>query len=86
MALVGVVAVQVLRGPSAVQGFTVDESRWIATSRYFSITFLDRDLFGPDWQPNYMVYPHPPVARFLTGFGLWLEGWRPDQKVQAPTT
>ena len=72
-----VAAVLVLRGPSVNQGFTVDESRWIATSRYFWITFVDRDLFGPAWQPNYIVYTHPPVARYLIGFGLWLQGWQP---------
>jgi 4-amino-4-deoxy-L-arabinose transferase-like glycosyltransferase len=61
------------------QPFSIDESRWIATSRYFWITFVDRDLFGPAWQPNYLVYTHPPVARYVIGFGLWLQGWRPDQ-------
>jgi hypothetical protein len=79
IAVVLLAAVLVLRGPSISQGFTVDESRWIATSRYFWITFVDRDLFGPAWQPNYLVYTHPPVARYLIGFGLWLQGWTPDQ-------
>lgn len=77
--LVSVLAFLVLRGPSVDQAFTVDESRWIATSRYFWITFIDRDPFGPAWQPNYLVYTHPPVARYLIGFGLWLQGWHPDQ-------
>src|SRR5215204_1158071 len=77
--LVAVAAVFVLRGPSVSQAFSIDESRWIATSRYFWITFVDRDLFGPAWQPNYLVYTHPPVARYLIGFGLWLQGWSPDQ-------
>src|SRR5262245_33342410 len=77
--LVAAVAFLVLRGPSVNQGFTVDESRWIATSRYFWITFVDRDLSGPAWQPNYLVYTHPPVARYVIGFGLWLQGWTPDQ-------
>ena len=77
--LVAVVAVLVLRGPSVNQPFSIDESRWIATSRYFWITFVERDLFGPAWQPNYLVYTHPPVARYLIGFGLWLQGWSPDQ-------
>lgn len=79
VALVAVAAVLVLRGPSVSQGFTIDESRWISTSRYFWITFVDRDLFGPAWQPNYLVYTHPPVARYVIGFGLWLQGWSPDQ-------
>jgi 4-amino-4-deoxy-L-arabinose transferase-like glycosyltransferase len=74
-----VAAIVALRGPSVDQGFTVDESRWIATSRYFWITFVDRDLQGPAWQPNYLVFTHPPVARYLIGFGLWLQGWSPDQ-------
>ena len=77
--LVALAAVLVLRGPSVSQSFSVDESRWIATSRYFWITFVDRDLFGPAWQPNYLVYTHPPVARYVIGFGLWLQGWQPDQ-------
>src|SRR5215216_5176388 len=77
--LVAVAAVLVLRGPSVNQAFTIDESRCIATSRYFWITFVDRDLFGPAWQPNYLVYTHPPVARYLIGFVLWLQGWSPDQ-------
>lgn len=77
--VVAVAAVLVLRGPSFRQGFTVDESRWIATSNYFWITFVERDLFGPYWQPNYLVYTHPPVARYIIGFGLWLQGWTPDQ-------
>ncbi len=61
------------------QDFSIDESRWIATSRYFWITIIDRDLFGPDWRPNYIVLTHPPVARYLIGFGLWLQGWTPEQ-------
>ncbi|HZO26269.1 MAG TPA: phospholipid carrier-dependent glycosyltransferase [Chloroflexota bacterium] len=79
LVLVVAVAVLVLRGPSDSQGFSIDESRWIATSRYFWITFVDRDLFGPAWQPNYLVYTHPPVARYVIGFGLWLQGWAPEQ-------
>jgi 4-amino-4-deoxy-L-arabinose transferase-like glycosyltransferase len=78
LALVTVASVLALRGPSAEQEFSVDESRWIATSRYFWITFIDHDLFGPEWQPNYIVYTHPPVARYVFGFGLWLQGWSPD--------
>src|SRR5918994_6027277 len=60
------------------QQFSVDESRWIATSRYFWITFVDRDPLGPAWQPNYLVLTHPPVARYIIGFGLWLQGWSTD--------
>ncbi len=74
-----VVSVAVLRQPALGQRFTVDESRWIATSRYFWTTFVERDLFGPAWQPNYLVLTQPPVARYLIGFGLWLQGWSPDQ-------
>lgn len=74
-----VAAVLVLRGPAVDQAFTVDESRWIATSRYFWITFVDRNLFGPAWQPNYIVYTHPPVGRYVIGFGLWLQGWDPEK-------
>ena len=55
LVLVAVAALLVLRGPSVDQAFSVDESRWIATSRYFWITFVDRDLFGPAWQPNWSV-------------------------------
>lgn len=69
----------VLRGPAVSQSFSIDESRWIATSRYFWITFLDRDLFGSAWQPNYIVMTHPPVARYIIGYGLWLQGWQPDE-------
>src|SRR4051812_725400 len=74
-----VVAAGVLRGPSLSQRFTIDESRWIATSRYFWITFVQRDLFGPGGAPSYIVLPQPPVARYAIGFGLWLQGWRDDQ-------
>src|SRR5687767_13206333 len=56
-----------LRHLALTQRFTVDESRWIATSRYFWITFLDRDLFGDAWRPNYIVLTHPPVARYVVG-------------------
>src|SRR6188508_921104 len=79
LVVVAVAALLVLRGPSVDQAFSVDESRWIATSRHFWITFVDRDLFGPAWQPNYLVYTHPPMARYVIGFGLWLQGWSPDQ-------
>jgi hypothetical protein len=79
LAAVVLAAFLLLRGQATSQGFSVDESRWIATSRYFWITFIDRDLFGPAWQPSYIVYTHPPVARYLIGFGLWLQGWTPDQ-------
>jgi hypothetical protein len=68
-----------LRHLALTQRFTVDESRWIATSRYFWITFLDRDVFGEAWRPNYIVLTHPPVARYVIGFGLWLQGWSPDR-------
>src|SRR5205823_1256939 len=34
---------------------------------------------GPAWRPSYIVLTHPPVARYLIGFGLWLQGWQPDQ-------
>jgi hypothetical protein len=73
------VSVAVLYRQAERQPFSVDESRWISTSRYFWITFVDRDLFGPDWQPNYLVFTHPPVARYLLGLGLALQGWTPDQ-------
>jgi len=76
---VAVASVLVLREPMAAQRFTIDESRWINASRYFWITFIDHDLFGPEWQPNYVVMTHPPVARYLIGFGLWLQGWSPDR-------
>ncbi|MCC7371173.1 MAG: glycosyltransferase family 39 protein [Chloroflexi bacterium] len=71
-------ALGVLRWQAHEQDFSVDESRWIATSRYFWITFLERDLFGQAWEPNYLVLTHPPVARYVIGFGLWLQGWTPD--------
>ncbi|MCC7369612.1 MAG: phospholipid carrier-dependent glycosyltransferase [Chloroflexi bacterium] len=77
--LVLAAAAVVLRGPAVRQGFTIDESRWIATSRYYWITFVDRDLFGPAWQPNYIVLTHPPVARYLIGLGLALQDWTPEQ-------
>ena len=72
-------ALVVLYQQAERQSFSVDESRWIATSRYFWITFVDRDLFGPAWQPNYLVLTHPPVARYLIGAGLALQGWSPDE-------
>ena len=61
------------------QSFSVDESRWIATSRYFWITFVEGDVLGPAWQPNYLVLTHPPVARYFIGAGLALQGWSPDE-------
>src|SRR5215212_6044411 len=61
------------------QPFSVDESRWIATSRYFWVTFVDGDLAGELWQPNYIVLTHPPFARYVIGFGLALQGWSPDE-------
>lgn len=79
VALVAAIAAAVLQGPSRSQPFSIDESRWIATSRYFWITFVDGDLFGPAWQPNYIVMTHPPLARYTIGLGLWLQGWEPDQ-------
>jgi hypothetical protein len=70
--------VVVLHRQALRQPFSIDESRWIATSRYFWITFIDRDLLGPAWQPGYIVLTHPPVARYIIGFGLWLQGWSPE--------
>src|SRR5688500_1240590 len=72
-------AVVVLRQQAIRQSFSVDESRWIATSRYFWITFVEGDGFGEEWQPSYVVMTHPPVARYIIGFGLWLQGWQPEQ-------
>src|SRR4026208_2457890 len=63
LVVVLVAAILVLRGPAVDQAFTVDESRWIATSRYFWITFVDRSLFGPAGRPSCAVCPPPPVAR-----------------------
>jgi 4-amino-4-deoxy-L-arabinose transferase-like glycosyltransferase len=77
--VVATAAVMVLRGPMTSQRFTIDESRWISTSRYFWITFVQRDVVGPVWQPNYVVLTHPPIARYVIGFGLWLQGWTPEQ-------
>jgi len=80
-ALVGTLAIltlAVLGWNAADQGFSVDESRWISTSRYFWITFLERDVLGEAWQPNYLILTHPPVARYLIGFGLWVQGWTPQ--------
>ncbi len=72
-------AVVVLYQQAQRQSFSVDESRWISTSRYFWITFVDGDLLGPAWQPNYLVLTHPPVARYVIGLGLALQGWSPDE-------
>src|SRR6188508_1027853 len=74
-----VVTVLVLFQQAQRQSFSVDESRWISTSRYFWITFVEHDLLGQDWQPNYIVLTHPPVARYLIGAGLALQGWSPDE-------
>ena len=79
VAVLALCAVVVLYQQAQRQSFSVDESRWIATSRYFWITFVDRDVFGPAWQPNYLVLTHPPVARYIIGFGLSLQGWSPDE-------
>lgn len=72
------VTVVVLYQQALRQPFSVDESRWISTSRYFWITFVDGDVFGPAWQPNYLVLTHPPVARYVIGLGLALQGWSPE--------
>ena len=77
--MLAVVALAVLRGPMTTQRFSIDESRWISTSRYFWITLVDRDVFGSAWQPNYLIMTQPPVARYLIGFGLWFQGWAPDE-------
>lgn len=68
-----------LTSRSTAQPFSIDESRWISSSRYFWVTFVDRDVFGERWEPGYVVLTHPPVARYVLGFGLWLQGWSPDQ-------
>ena len=77
--LLGIVAAFVLYRPMTAQRFTIDESRWISTSRYFWITLVERDLFREAWRPNYIVLTQPPVARYLIGAGLALQGWTPDQ-------
>jgi hypothetical protein len=57
----------------------VDESRAIARSRYFWTTFVQHDIAGADWQPNYQVLTHPPLARYILGLGLALQGWSPHR-------
>lgn len=79
LVVIATAAVLVLHGPATAQRFSIDESRWISTSRYFWITLIQRDIVGPDWQPNYIVLTHPPVARYVIGFGLWVQGWKPEQ-------
>jgi hypothetical protein len=73
-----ILAIVLLRQQSLGQRFSIDESRWISTSRYFWTTIVERDVFGPAWQPNYLVLTQPPVHRYLLGFGLWLQGWTPE--------
>src|SRR5215208_3413858 len=69
-----------LKFPSFGLSFTdYDEPRNIARSRYFWTTFVERDLSGVDWQPNYQVLTHPPVWRYLLGLGLAVQGWAPDR-------
>jgi hypothetical protein len=68
-----------LHRPLVEQKFSVDESYRISMSRYFWTTFIERDLSGPAWQPNYLILTQPPVTHYLLGFGLWLQGWTPDQ-------
>jgi 4-amino-4-deoxy-L-arabinose transferase-like glycosyltransferase len=77
--LLAAAAVVALYQQAQRQSFSVDESRWISTSRYFWITFVEGDVFGPAWQPNYLVLTHPPVARYIIGAGLALQGWSPDE-------
>ena len=77
--VLAVATVVVLYQQAQRQSFSVDESRWIATSRYFWITFVEGDVLGPAWQPNYLVLTHPPVARYFIGAGLALQGWSPDE-------
>ena len=79
VAALTIVTIVVLYQQALRQPFSVDESRWISTSRYFWITFVDGDVLGPAWQPNYIVLTHPPVARYVIGLGLALQGWSPDE-------
>jgi Dolichyl-phosphate-mannose-protein mannosyltransferase len=72
-------SVAILGRASLRHSFEHDESRWIAGSRYFWTTLVEGDPFGAAWQPNYVVLTHPPVARYVMGVGLWLQGWTPDR-------
>jgi hypothetical protein len=78
--VLGVLLFAAAKYPSfAVPFNNVDESRAIARSRYFWTTFVQHDISGADWQPNYQVLTHPPLARYLLGLGLALQGWSPHQ-------
>jgi 4-amino-4-deoxy-L-arabinose transferase-like glycosyltransferase len=78
--VLGLLLFAAVKYPSFTVPFNnVDESRGIARSRYFWTTFVQHDIAGADWQPNYQVLTHPPLARYLLGLGLAVQGWSRDQ-------
>src|SRR5215208_3159650 len=54
--------------------FHPDESRWIATSRYFSYLLLRPDLEHEAWKGGFLTLGQPPAFRYILGAGLWLQG------------
>ena len=61
------VSVAVLYRQAERQPFSVDESRWISTSRYFWTTFADRDLFGPGSLAEAPIAATLPDGRVIAG-------------------
>jgi len=54
-----------------------DEIAWVFTGYYFNLYFLRFDLFHPDWD-DYEAFDHPPLAKYIVGGNLFLEGYTID--------
>jgi hypothetical protein len=68
--LVFVIAAVVLLSEARYSPFEIDESGYIATSRYFGYLVLERNVSREEWGVNYWTLTQPPLTRYV--IGLWL--------------
>jgi 4-amino-4-deoxy-L-arabinose transferase-like glycosyltransferase len=61
--------------PTAARvGYNTDEGQFIATGEYFDLVFLEHQITGPAWLPNYHTLTQPMLSRFIVGAGIHFAG------------
>ncbi len=68
------VAAVVLLSEASQASFEGDEADYIATSRYFSYLFLERDPTREEWGDNHWTRTQPPLTRYVLGAWLTVRG------------
>jgi hypothetical protein len=82
-ALVFVVAAVALLVEARYSPFEIDESGYVATSRYFGYLVFQHDVSREEWGVNYWTLTQPPLTRYI--IGAWLTAYGYDlEKLNKP--